>query len=191
MPPRPCAPEPRRPPPSRYAKTPKLGLESGTADASIHAAPGFPTALRLCPAPQGRKRPKGGGLIGGGNLPSRGGGTAMRPATQASGTEGTQTGDPASTHAGAARVPLPCHFPTPNRGTRGREGTLCGSGLGKIRSFGKEETDERGEVNGEWKGAGAARACNAMPTKGRGEDVCDGFGSWWRRLSPLPRGASW
>ena len=108
---------------------------------------------------------------------SRGGGTAMRPATQASGTEGTQTGDPASPHAGAARVPLPCLFPTANRGTRGGEGR-CGSGLGKIRSFGKEETDERSEVNGKWKGAGATRGVQCNADEGE-EDVCDGFGSWW------------
>ena len=96
---------------------------------------------------------------------SRGGGTAMRPATQASGTEGTETGDPASPHAGAARVPLPCLFPTANRGTRGGEGVAPASG--KFEALGRRRRTRGARSMESGREQAPRGACNAMPTKGR------------------------
>jgi hypothetical protein len=73
--------------------------------------------------------------IGGGNLPSRGGGKVMPPRPRRG---------PHRTSSGAARVPLPCLFPTVNH-VAPLEGKNRSSGTGR------EETDERGEVNGKWK----------------------------------------
>lgn len=159
--------------------------------------PAFPRRCVCVLLHKAEKRPQRGGLIGGGNLPSRGGGTAMRTATQASGTEGTRRGPRLTSRRGRLGYRCLASFRRRIVGTRGGEGR-CGSGLGKIRSFGKEETDERGEVNGKWKRAGAGtgrgvRASNAMQKErgGEGRRTCAMAGSWWSRLllpSLVPHG---
>jgi hypothetical protein len=102
-----------------------------------------------------------------GIFPSQGGSKTMRPALQESGTEGTQTGDPAPAHAGRLGFRCLASFRRRIVGRGEKEGVaparenskLWGGGDG--REGGRSMENAREQAPGE--------ACNAMPTRREGE----------------------
>lgn len=146
------------------------------------------------PALQGRE-----GLISGGNLPPRGGGKAMRPRRAHHARKAPRRTPPQRERVGAG-LPWCVRRRIRGRG-EGKEG-LARDGKKKFRALGRrrrERARERGEARSmEWsrrRGVGVQRRANGGESLererkregGRGEDVCDGFGSWWRRrLLSLP-----